>query len=98
MAARAKNQLAMDERVVRDAELEDALEARLRAYDDLSEVRGVFSRKDEEARAKIDALKLSDGEVVRVGRFRVERRYIEAREVAFSSKPSSRIAIRLNED
>ena len=96
--SRVQAQLAIDERVVRDAALEDALEARYRIQGDLQEIRKVYEEKDTTAKGLIDALGLSTGEVIRVGRFRVEKRHVEAKEVAFTSKESSRIAIRLNED
>jgi hypothetical protein len=98
MTAKARAQLAMDERVVEDKALSDALEARLRVGDDLSEIRKVYGEKDTAAKGLIEALGLSDGEVIRVGRFRVEKAHVDAKEVAFTSKETSRVRIRLNDD
>lgn len=92
-----KAQLAMDERVVKDPELEAALEARLRAYDDAAEVRRVYEEKDEVAKGLLEKLELADGMVVRVGRFRVEKRFIPEKEVSFTSRSTSRLAIKLEE-
>jgi hypothetical protein len=88
----------MDERVIVEADLEGVLEARLRLSDDLAEVRKVYEAKNDEARGLIEALGLRDGEVVRVGRFRIDKSYVEPREVAFTSKARSAIRISVESD
>jgi len=99
MATRAQDQLALDETVVDDADLEGILERRLRAHDDASEARLVFTRADEAARAEIarhgDAL---DSGPIRVGRFRIERKTTAPRSVSFETEAKDRISIGLIDD
>lgn len=99
MAERVKAQLALDETIVEDAELEAALEKRLRAADDVAEVRKVFEAADVEVKAGLERIGLlSTDQVVRIGRFRVSKVEIPARAVSFESKASERISIKLAED
>lgn len=100
MAAQLRSvpQLAMDERVVDDKALEAALEKRLRASDDLAEVRGVFKDADTAAKAEIAKLDLSAEAPVRVGRFRITKSEYPARSVTFDTEASSRVRIAVVEE
>lgn len=95
MAVQDKAQLAMDETVVEDPELAKLLEARLRAGDDKREVAGVYKLADQAAKDGIAKLDLADGDVVRVGRFRIAKKATEPRHVSFDSAPGSRVTIEL---
>lgn len=90
-------QLGMDEKVVEDADLEKILEARLRAADDRNEAAGVFKTHDVDAKEKIAALELEDGDVIRVGRFRIKKTVSQPRHVEFDAASAPRISIRLVE-
>jgi hypothetical protein len=76
-AINGDGQLGMDERVIDDAALVDALEKRLRANDDLAEVRTSFKAADKAARELLAKHDFADGEAVRVGRFRISRSFVE---------------------
>lgn len=96
--ARVKDQLGMDERVVENKGLEGLLEKRLRLGDDLSEIRKSFADADAEARGGVEALNLDVGDVVRVGRFRIEKRESPPREVSFTTEAKTRVSIKLTDD
>jgi len=85
----------MDEEVLTDPELEAILERRLRARDDVAEVRKVYAGADTEAKAAIEKLELEEGHPVRVGRFRVERVAVAGRHVEFDAEATSRLKIGL---
>jgi hypothetical protein len=89
-------QLALDERAINNPDLERALEKHLRARDDASEARGVVKS----AKAEIDAelAKLTDfapDSALRVGRFRITKKHVEARHVEFDSGARDQISIGL---
>lgn len=89
-------QLALDERAINNPELEAALERRLRAKDDVAEVRGVL--KTIQAEVDAELAKLSDFETdtaLRVGRFRITKTHIEGRSVSFDVEPRDQIRIGL---
>ncbi len=90
-------QLAMDEHVVEDADLEQALEARQRRKDSLGAVRAAYKEADELARGSIAKQELPEGTVLRCGRFRVERRTVPGRSVSFETEGKSRVSISLVE-
>jgi integrase len=92
---RSVDQLAIDEHLVHDETLEAMLEERLRAGDTLSEVRKVYKQKDEAARGEIARLSWGDVDVIRIGRFRLERSESEARTVEFTTEAKERIRIKL---
>lgn len=93
--ARAQNQLALDEQVVEDTELEAALETRLDAQVAQGEARKAFKEANEAAKVHIAKLELPDEHAVRVGRFRISRSAVSARHVAFDVDPTSRVRITL---
>lgn len=89
-------QLALDERAVNNPDLEAALERRLRAKDDVAEVRGVLKTASEEVNAEL--AKITDFEpdtALRVGRFRITKSHVEGRSVSFETEPRDQIRIGL---
>lgn len=88
-------QLGMDEEVREDPELEGILERRLRAQDDLGEVRKVFDGVDAEAKGAIERIGLEEGIPLRVGRFRLERTSTPGGHREFDTKASTRLKIRV---
>ncbi len=90
---KAVPQLALDEQVIDDAEVEAALEEREKRKASLQAVRKVYDGAHEAAIAEIAKLELPEGGAARVGRFRVARSAIPARSVTFDTKASSRIRI-----
>ena len=98
MAVKAGNQLALDERLVENAELEELLERR----DSKRIARSFLSKEFDDAHkaavVEIEKLDLGDGAVVRVGRFRIERIEVKPRAVRFESGASTRIQIKPDSD
>lgn len=94
---RATDQLALDEQTIEDPEVEQALVVRQEAKDDRAAAGAVFKAADETAKTAIERLELPTGGVVRVGRFRIERKEVAARNVAFETEASTRLQIALVE-
>lgn len=86
-------QTSLDEASVENAELEQRLEERERAKARAGAARKAYTTADERAKAIAGELGLGDGDVVRVGRFRLARHSVPAREVSFGTAPSSRLTI-----
>jgi hypothetical protein len=96
MPASLDPQLAMDERAINNPELEKALERRLRAKDDVAEVRGVYKKAHAEVQAAIELLPdFEPDSALRVGRFRITKRHIDARSVSFETEARDQISIGL---
>lgn len=93
MPARPVSQLGIDERRFDDAVVENALELRQKERESLSAARMRFEEAHKSAEAALERLELPTGAVARVGRFRIERRHIPPRSVAFESKATDRIRI-----
>jgi hypothetical protein len=93
MGAKVIGQLAIDEEVREDADLEAALEARWAAKLDLADCRATYDVADEKAKAELERMELADGQVIRIGRFRIEKKFRPARHVEFDSRASSAISI-----
>lgn len=91
-------QMALEEREVADAELERALEDREQAKGIMGEARRKYSAMDEVVKGKLGDLSLKDGEVVRVGRFRITQTAVPARSVAFDTQPTTRLSISVPAD
>ena len=89
------DQLAMDEQVIDDADVEAALEEREKKKASLQAVRKIYDGAHEAAVAEIAKLELPEGGAARVGRFRITRAAIPARSVTFDTKASSRLRISL---
>lgn len=88
-------QIGMDERVVDDKELSDLLEKRLRLGDDKAEVSKAYKAAHNEVKDAIAKLDLDEGDVVRVGRFRITKVAIPSRDVSFTTDATSRLQIEL---
>jgi len=86
-------QLALDETLIEDAELEESLEHRQELKDAASEARADYKLADDEAKAAIEKQELPEGKIIRVGRFRIERKTVAARKVSFETSPGSRVSI-----
>jgi hypothetical protein len=86
-------QIALDEQVIDDPELEKTLEDRELAKGAAGEARKKLETVDEIAKGKIGELKLRNGKAVRIGRFRVAQTPVAARSVSFETKASSRLKI-----
>lgn len=96
MPASFDPQLALDERALTHPDLEKALEKHLRARDDASEARGVVKT----AKAEIDTHLAAIGDfpadtALRVGRFRITKRHIEADHREFDTAARDQISIGL---
>lgn len=93
------DQTALDEREIENPklrrELEDALENREKAKAAKGEAAKVFKTKDSVVKDKLEELDLGDEDVVRIGRFRVTKAPVAAREVAFTTDPTSRLTIKV---
>jgi len=92
MAVAAQPQIAIDERVVESPELEAALEAREVAKAAAGEARAALKAAHDKAVGLIGELELGEAPV-RVGRFRLTVRKVEARSVAFDTEPTTRLTI-----
>lgn len=88
-------QLGMDEDIVEDEALEAALEEREKRKASAGAVQKLYQAADELAKAELTRLELEDGDVARVGRFRITKSAIPGRSVTFETKPSSRVRIGL---
>lgn len=98
MPSRMQAQLALDEHVIDDADLEDALEERWRLRLVANEHRQAFEEASEATDVEIAKLELPDGGAVRCGRFRITRTARPGRSVSFETKASSRVRITLLEE
>ncbi len=96
--ARPVQQLAMDETLVEDIRLEQALEEWQKRRDSLSAVRLAAAQARAAADAEIEKLELPTGAVVRSGRFRIERKYYPGRSVSFDALAKERVRISLVSD
>lgn len=82
---RSSDQLALDEKVVNDGELERLLDARGKAKDEASLAAARARTAHEAVQAKIDALDIGPGAAVRIGKWRIEYRSTPARSVSFET-------------
>jgi hypothetical protein len=88
-------QTTIDERVVQNDELEQALEQRQTLKVKAGEARKAYTEADEQAKALARELDLADGPV-RVGRFVLTEHDVPGRSVAFDTDPSTRLTIRVD--
>lgn len=93
MGTKAEGQLGMDEKVVVNADLEAALEARFDTRVRVAEARHDADEADEKAQAMLVEMNLQVGDVIRVGRFRIERTASPARSVSFETEAKERTKI-----
>lgn len=98
MPVTSQPQTSLYETTIEDVELERLLEAREAKREARTAAQGEFKEADEAAKGRLSALDIADAPV-RVGRFVVSRRSVKAREVSFSTSPTSRLVInRLPDD
>ena len=90
-------QLGMDEEVLDNEELEAALEERWEAAQEKSEPVKKWRLADEKAKGLVKAA-VEVGRVVRVGRFRIERKATDPRHVEFDSRAGDRVNITADGD
>jgi len=94
MATMVRDQLGIDEIVVHEDDLEEALEDRQESKVRLGDERRAYAEANERANAEIAKLELpADGRAVRCGRFRITRSSVSARTVQFETKPTTRVRI-----
>lgn len=98
MAVAQADQTRMDEQIVDDADLEAALEAREAAKEKAGFANKTYREAKTQAEAALEGQELADGDVIRVGRFRVEKKAVAGRSVAFDTSPSSRLTIRADKE
>lgn len=97
-SVRPQAQLGFDETLVEDADLEQLLEERYTAKVDAAAARKDYDDKAEKVTAKIAALAMADDTAVRCGRFRITKKAVAGRSVAFEAKATSRVTITLLDD
>lgn len=95
MAAEENGQTALDERVIEDAELEKILEDRQVAKGAAGEARKKVEGLSAMADERIGPLNLSDGDVVRIGRFRLTHKHVAEAERAFTVPARDQTTIKL---
>lgn len=96
MSVAERAQLALEEVVVDDPDLEAALEARQAAREKALAARKAFEGADEGARAVAQVqLDAAEGLPVRCGRFVLAERETPGRDVAFVVDPKTRVSIRV---
>lgn len=98
LALAADPQTTIDEKTLEDPALLKALDGRHAAKTKARDAAKAAKEAHDKVTALLDAHDLDDGAIVRVGRYRIERKAIEARHVEFDTDPSSRLTIRLLED
>ena len=86
-------QTGMDETVIDDTWLEDALEAHHGAKAEASAARKAVKEAKVDVDKGIEKLELPDGHAVRVGRFRITRRFVAGRHVEFDAEDRSQVDI-----
>lgn len=93
---KAVDQLGMDEKVVEDEVLEQALEKRQRAIDDIAEIRPLAKSANEVIRDRVAFLDVQPGEPIRVGRFRVGKTVVAGgTPVSFTTAERSQVTIKV---
>jgi hypothetical protein len=88
-------QTRMDETVIDHSTLEAALDEREKRLNSKRELTKQYKEANDKVRALLGEFNLQDGEVARCGRWRISKKAIPARSVAFEAAPSSRIQIQL---
>lgn len=98
MSAVAEPQLATDEKVLEGAEaLEDALEKREQKKIVKRKVNKEFRDADNIVKGLIEPFQLAEGEVARVGRYRIEKRTVPGGARSFETSDSTRLIIKADE-
>jgi hypothetical protein len=96
MAVDLDPQLAIDEQAITDADLEAALERRLRLKDDVAEVTGSYKRAHEDVLGLLAKHPpIPEDAAYRVGRFRIAVRHVKGRSVSFDTEARNQLTIGL---
>lgn len=100
MPTQVQAQLAIDETQIDNAELEAALEERLKRKHSAAELTREFKEAHDNVIGLIEAAKLDVPEqgALRIGRFRLTRAISKARAVSFETEEKSRITIAADSD
>jgi len=88
MTTKVKAQISMDDRIVKDEELEKILEGRQELKQSVSD----YHKADKKAKDKI--AKITTEMPYRVGRFIIGKQHIEPKSVAFETGETNRITIK----
>lgn len=88
-------QTEIEERELDSPSLLKALQARQDAKEDLKGYRKTFKEADDRAKAMLSEFNLADGEVARLGQFKITVKHVPSKTVTFETDPSSRIQISL---
>jgi hypothetical protein len=91
--ANSDDQLAFDEKVIEDPDLEKALEEREKVKAQRSALNAKFKEKHEQAVELLDELDVTEDTVIRCGRFRVSKSHVDSRSVEFTTSPTKRLTI-----
>lgn len=95
MAVSSDPQTRIDENVIDSPELLEALDRRANARNEKRSATSGYELRHAEALELIGKLELEEGQVVRVGTYRISKTAPgEAKEVTFETKPTSRVMIR----
>jgi hypothetical protein len=101
---KADDQLGMDERVIQDPDIEQALEERQRAKDERAEKNLAVKNATEKVKSLIGRLEMPDPSdeekpiVVRVGRFRITKRFVKGKTVSFVTEDRVRMSFGLADE
>lgn len=91
-------QLATDETLIEDAELEKALNDRETAKGRKVEATNKFKAIDQAVKDKLGEHGIEEGDAVRVGDFRIARIAVAPKEVEFSTAKTTRLNITRDEE
>lgn len=95
MAMTSDPQTRIDENVIDDPELLEALDLRSKAKNEKKSAASGFDLRHAEALALIEKLGLDEGDVVRIGTYRITKTKTgEPKDVSFTTSPASRVSIR----
>lgn len=78
-----------------DSNLETLLDKRESKKDARRKANKEFKAEDDKVKARLEEFNLADGEVARVGKYRIEKKAITGKSVSFDTDPSSRVNISL---
>lgn len=88
-------QTAIDEIELTNPRLLEALQTRQDLKADVKTARKAYKQADDTAKALLGEHDLQDGQVARIGQFKITKRSIPSRTVNFETDPTSRLTISL---
>jgi hypothetical protein len=89
----ADDQQGLFDQVIKNDELETALEEREKKNNSRKAVTAAFKEADAKAKGIIATLDIEPDTTIRVGRFRITKSSVEGRSVAFETEPTERLSI-----